>query len=137
MDSFDVPINERLRLIDIIEMKKKDLTDERNKRDFDVAFERIHANLPKHVFLSELTLLHWHDCMKKLSQMVFPIKYGSQVKRTLTLVSIRRVFANISSAFSHAISLGIPLENYPLKVIQLYLNPALKNGDMSNEADDQ
>ncbi len=132
MKNFDVPLCERMRLIDIAEIKLPQLDNERAKSEIHTALKRCIENMKKHVFLNELTLEDWRECLVKIQEMKVPVKFKSKEMVNLSLSSIRRIFATLSSVFSHAINHGIALENYPLKVLQLYINPLIK-GDKNED----
>lgn len=127
IDNFNIPIEKRIRLIDIIDMKKTMFKDPRAISELETGFKRCLKFLPAHTFLCELTFDDWHECMKKIATFPFPVKFGAKEKKPLSTMSIRRIFATTSAAFSHAISMGLSIENYPLKLIQTFLNPSIKS----------
>lgn len=126
MSAFEIPIKDRLTLQDICELKQKTITEVRAIAEFDNAHKRIVENMKEHKFLCQLIYEDWVECLEKVSKLEIQVKYNSKIMTIISPISVRRIFATISSAFSHAISLGIPLENYALKLIQNKINPALK-----------
>jgi hypothetical protein len=127
MENFDVPVSQRVRLIDIIELKKREINDPRTLKELESSHERVMNHIKPHMFLCELTLQDWAECMKKISLLSVPVRSKSIALVNISLSSIRRIFATLSSAFSYAIHKGIALENYPLQIIQKYINPSLNN----------
>jgi hypothetical protein len=127
MHSFQVDVKDRVRLEDIIELKKKEHEDIRTIQELDNTLLRIKENMRTHFFLCELTLEDWLECLKRISTLKIPERSKAKKMNLISPLTVRRVFATISSAFSHAISLGIALENFPLQVIQRHINPSLKN----------
>lgn len=125
--NFDVPLSQRLRLVDIVEMKKKQFQDERSIREFNLSCERVLQNMKPHVFLSELTYDDWVNCMENISKLHLPVRGNAITKSLISGISIRRIFATISSSISHANEKGCELQNYALEVIQKKINPFLKS----------
>lgn len=129
MKNFDVPINNRVRLVDIIQLKKSQIKDAdiRTICEFDMALKRCLENMKPHVFLEELTLEDWKACLDKVVILHIPIRGNAITTSLISIKSVRRLFATLSSAFSSAIASGIPIENYPLQIVQKYINPMIKN----------
>lgn len=128
-ENFNIHIENRVRLSDIVELKIKNIAEPRALSEFKIALERVVDNMKPHVFLSELTLKDWKDCMDKVALLEIPIRGNAITHRLISSFTLRRTFASLSSAFSHAVSLGIPVENYPLQVVQKYINPFMSKLD--------
>lgn len=127
MSNFDIPIENRITLEQVIEMKLEEVDNHRSKTDFTMSASRILACLKKHTFLCELSFEDWVQACKNLSDKdVFRGSKNQHNARTPSLSTIRRVFATLSSAFSYAISKGIPVENHPLKIVQTFINDKMK-----------
>ncbi len=129
MNAFKIPIKDRVRLRDVIEFKKTQIKDINSRTicEFDNAFKRAIENIKNHTFLAELSFDDWHECLKNISGLTIPIRGNAITKALISPSSIRRLFATLSSAFSTAIASGIPIENYPLQIVQKYINPMMKN----------
>lgn len=129
MESFDVPIEKRITILQMIELKINSI-DPSNKRglcDFDIMIEKLSKVISLDTFLDSISYEGWITIAKDLFKV--PVyKHGKTeaCKRNMSIVTLRKYFANISSCFSHAISLGINLENHILKVLKIYINPLLK-----------
>jgi hypothetical protein len=130
MKAFEIPIKDRVRLRDVIEFKKEQMKDKdlRTICEFDNAFKRTIENIKNHTFLGELTFDDWHECLKNISTMSLPVRGNAITRALISPSSVRRLFATLSSAFSTAIASGIPIENYPLQIVQKYINPMIKKG---------
>jgi len=127
MANFDVPAKDRIRLMDVIDLKIRRTKDERSKAELQLTCKRILQNIKKHVFLCELNFNDWCNCFDNLSKLVVPLRNNSKMMGVIRPLSLRRIFAGLSSAFSTAIMNGIQIENYPLDVLQKIINPAIKN----------
>jgi len=132
IQNFDIPLNQRITLQQIIELKVKaiDSKDERSKKEFLLAFERVFSLLPKEKkFYAQYSPQDWDDLLKNLSSFeVYKGCIKEETKRFMSRSTIRRTLACISSAVSYAMSQGIDLENLPLKLIQKYnLNKRIEN----------
>lgn len=128
MENFEVPIDQRISLKQIMELKLELVKEKRARDEIESAFERMYPILPKHNFAHEITYNDWLNAIKKLHEI--PVYQGvkkEKTKRMPSISSIRRWIANLSSAFSYAISLGINIENHPMKVMQSYINPLMNN----------
>ncbi len=129
MKAYDISMKDRLTLQQICELKQKTMTERRAIAEFENSCSRIMENIKPHAFLGQLTYEDWEECLYKINNLSIPMRGGAKIMTIISPISVRRIFATLSSAFSHAIGLGIPLENYPLKLIQNKINPALKKGD--------
>lgn len=127
MANFDVPIQERVRLDDIIELKLEGINDARTIDEFKNSAKKVKENIKHHMFISELAIDDWVECFKKISCLLIPIRKNSKEMTLASPLSVRRWFAVLSSAFSYAISKGIRVENYPLQIVQKYINPKLRS----------
>ena len=125
-ENFAIPIKDRVRLIDIIELKIRRSNDERMKGELELSYRRVMENMKDHVFLNELTYEDWMECFQKISNLQVSVRNNSKKKAPFSLLSLRRIFASLSSAFSTAVFNGIPVENHPLNIIQKKINPAIK-----------
>lgn len=126
MANFNIPISERVRLRDIIELKIEGITDARTLSEFELGYKRIYENMKPHKFVCELTEQDWYDCFIKVQATQIQKRNNSKEFGILSPRSVRRIFATISSAISHAIEKGIHVVNHPLQIIQKYINPSLK-----------
>lgn len=129
MSNFEVPLNIRITLRDIVDMKIKDSgTDIKSFRLFTLALDRFEEIFPSGKFYSELSFDDWFNASKIIYEKdVYRGAKTEKGKRRMSPDTLRKTLAYMSSCVSHAISLGIELENYPLKVIQTYVNPMLKS----------
>lgn len=130
MDAFDVPINERVTLEQLCELKVASLpeeTDFRTKLHFESSLDRITTYLGKDKFLCNFTYEDWLECAKKVAEMdVYRGTKTEKNKRKMSVKTLRNIFSYASSMISHGISVGIPLENHPLQVVRAYISPLEK-----------
>jgi hypothetical protein len=129
MVNFEIPIKERIRLCDIFEMKilEEKITDKKTINDYKTSLNRINSIIGENTFLSNTTFDLWLDCAKQL--FAEPVYRGAKTengKRDMSPITLRRIFAYASSAFSFIQKKNIQFENYPLKVIQTFINPKIK-----------
>lgn len=130
MAAFDVPLKLRVNLRQIIELKisSLDKTPKRAAEEFETAYARVSKYIKENKFIIDISMDDWLNIAKSMLQD--DVFYGSKTengKRKMSLLTLRRYFANISSAISYAQSQGIEIDNLPLKVIQTYINPKIKN----------
>lgn len=124
MDNFEIPLEQRVTLNDLFDLKQRESSfGDRSDSDFIVCRERCLRFLKKHNFVSELSFEDWKECLHNMSKMeVYKGSKSEKNKRIISIASLRRIFAVVSSVYSHAISKGIPVENHPLKVVQTCIN---------------
>lgn len=130
MENFDIPIKSRVTLEDLLELKINDAEDlsPRSKIDIPFSVKRIIGFVGQKRFVSDISYEEWKNIMEKLSGTTVYRGTKSEVNgRSMSVSTLRRIFACLSSVFSHAISKGIDVENHPLKVMQLLINPMMKN----------
>lgn len=128
MENFEVPLEERITLKSIFEMKADsiDSANIRGKRDIMGSFERINQFLGNKLFVQQITYKDWEKAFEEISKMeVYMGGKSDKSKRLISTKTIRNIFAFSSSCFSYAISKGINIENHPLKIIQTKLNSIL------------
>lgn len=126
MANFEVPIKDRVRLVDIVDLKIKRSSDLRSISEFELANKRVMEVMKPHIFLNELTYDDWKDAFEKIAKKEYPKRHNSPHMQLIAAKSLRRIFASLSSAFSTAIANGISLENWPLKIVQEIINPSIK-----------
>jgi hypothetical protein len=127
MCNFDIPLEDRITLCDVIELKIKDMKDMRQISEFLLAKKRVQENIKPHVFLQELNIQDWVECLKNISLKKVPVRGNAVSVDFLSTSSLRRVFATLSSAFSNAISLGVNIKNHPLEVVQKHITHTIIN----------
>lgn len=127
MANYEIPLHERIRLEDIIDLKTKDIVDKRILCEFELSLKRIKNSIKPHAFVSELTYEDWEKCLETIIKLDIPARGNARTIIKMSPKSVRRIFATMSSAFSHARSKGIPIENYPLQLVQKKINPAIKS----------
>lgn len=130
MVSFDVDLGKRVCLSHIVELKLKtiDPSDKRTINAYEKCLENFLFAFGKDPFLCDLTYDDWLETAKKIYEI--PVYRGGKnerCKRKMSLETFRRYFAYMSSSISNAHSLGIELENHPLKVIRTFISPKLKD----------
>ena len=113
-----------MTILDVI-MLKKNSVKESSHRDFN----RVIQSLEKHVdlgsFCSSLTYDDWLDVAKKVLET--PSFRGCvRNKISISISTLRNIFASLSSCFSYARSMGVDIKNIPLDIVQNYINPKLK-----------
>lgn len=132
MDNFDVPLKQRIKLNEIFEIKSSSLSncDKKTHNDFDNSASKLMRVVPDK-FYHEISYDEWLSAAKELMNIdVFRgAKNGSNMRKP-SITTVRRYFACASSAVSHMQSLGVDLENMPLKVLQTFITPLMKKGDI-------
>lgn len=127
MEHFDVPLKDRISLKEILDLKMRTIKeyDKRTINDLDSSFKRCLRWLPEKKYYNDLTEEDWLNCAKNLYA---EDSWKGSKANTLKIspVTLRRIFAMISSAVSHCQAIQIPLENIPLKIIQTFINPMIK-----------
>ncbi len=129
MDNFDIKINERITIQQVFEMKleNSENLDKRSKSDMENAFKLISSFIDIKKYCLKTTSEEWLECAKSLYGLdVYKGAKTENGKRKMSPLTLRRNFANASSAFSFAIINGIEIENLPLKILQTYINPLCK-----------
>lgn len=127
MENFEVPIQDRVTLAQLYELKEKQISEPRAVAELRTSLEKINECIKKHTFINELTYEDWEECLKNLENT--KVYVGAEKKineRNPSLSTLRRYLANTSSVISYANSLGIPVKNHALTVIQTHLNKKIK-----------
>lgn len=127
MDAFDVDIKDRVSVKELFELKLKTFETERSKHDTDYTFSRISEFLDVSRCMKEIGYDEWIDIAKRIYEK--PVYRGAvkeKNKKKMSPVTLRKILASLSAVVSHAQSLGIALDNHPLKVIQSFINPMIK-----------
>lgn len=119
MSNFEVDIKERVTLNQIMELKLQNFNNKRTREDFINTVKKMQPFISK-TFLHEMDYEDWILVAKGLLDTKI-INNGKERQECLSLSSVRRYFACLSSAISYANELGINIENYPLKVIQQFI----------------
>lgn len=130
MSNFEVPLCERITMDQIIEMKTSSLGSDctRSISEFNNCLVYIKSFIPNKIFYKEYNYEDWLTLAKELLKTdVYRGAKTESAKRKMSCRTLRRIFASASSAVNFAIHKGINIENYPLKVMQLHINPLLKN----------
>lgn len=132
MHNFEVPLKERLTIEQIFDLKLKSIDEfeRRTINDICKSKERLSMFFDPHKFIHQISYDEWLDCAKKL--LDFDVFRGAEKdhnKRKMSLKSLRKIFAYLSASISHANSLGIELDNLPLKVIQTFISPKIKSNN--------
>ena len=130
MANFEVPLKDRVTLRQILEMKLNEMKehDGRSIADMELAFSRVIDRAPKNkMFVNQMNYQEWLSIAKDIYETpVHRGVKGEHTKRKMSPISLRRLFASLSSAMSYAQGCGIELDNHPLKVVQSYINPMIK-----------
>jgi len=131
MESFDIPLHKRVTLKQIFELKINTLNSliKRSIAEFENPLKMFQDFFKEKLFIHEITLDDWTNAAKSFYQLnVFRGAKTDSGKRKMSPNSLRKIFASASSCFSYSQSLGIELDNFPLKVIQTYITPLIKKG---------
>ncbi len=125
IEAFEVPIEKRMTLNEIFELKldASSKLDRKTVLDMENAYRLCDTYIDVKRYMYEITY-KFHN--------VFRGAKTDNGKRKMSPVTLRRHFACYSSAFSHAIGLGFNIENLPLKILQNYINPILKEFKKEN-----
>ncbi len=129
MSNFEVDLSCRITLRDIVDLKMKDVnSDIKSFCLFKLSLNRFEEFLGEEKYYSQISFDEWLEATKKIYEKdVYRGAKTENGKRKMSPDTLRKTLAYMSSCVSYAISLGIKLENYPLKVIQTYVNPMLKS----------
>ena len=130
MNHFDVPLQDRVTLEQLFELKKKACAgyDRRTLNELDNVFNRVNSFLGENKFFHQISYDEWFSIAKSVYDMdIFRGSKKNIIK--MSPLTFRRYFATLSSVVSHAVSLGIAIENHPLKVLQTYITPLIKKKD--------
>jgi hypothetical protein len=130
IENFEVPIEQRLTLKQIFELKINDSSElvPRSILDMENSFKLLHKLLDSNRFVYNITFEDWEKAAKSMFDLdVFKGAKTAVGKRKMSPLTLRRNFACASSAFSTAISKGFKIENYPLKILQTFINPMIKD----------
>lgn len=140
LENFEVDISNRLTLENIIEMKIKhdgQSLHPKNVVDMKYSFKRIIDFLPTNKkFYVQYTFEDWVESLKHLQSQ--PVYRGAKTelgKRVISLKTIRKVFAHLSSAISFCQTQGIKLDNLPLKILQVHVNKLINNKKNEDKED--
>lgn len=129
MKNFDVPLKERVTLKQLFELKLSSIS-ETNKRmidDLNHTLDKLEMNFPKDKFVSQLTYEDWLIAAKAIYET--PVYVGfknAKNMKQMSIVTFKKLMANASSVFSHAISKGLDLENHALAIIRKYITPLMQ-----------
>ena len=127
MSNFEVPLGDRVTLVNLLELKSKGETDRRTISEFNSCKNRFLEAFGKDRFMNSISYDEWVEVAKKLfNSDVYRGAMNEKNKRKMSPETLRRIFALISSCISHANKMGIELENIPLKVIQNHIIPLCK-----------
>lgn len=129
IENFDVPIEERLTLKQIFEIKLNDSQhlDRRSISDIENAFRLMENYFDVNKFICNINYKDWENyAIEIYGTDVYKGAKTEAAKRKMSPLTLRRYFACYSSAFSNSISKGFNIENMPLKILQNYINPMLK-----------
>lgn len=127
MEAFEVPLGERITLTEIFDLKINSINgyNRRTFNDLDMSFKKCKRFLPNKKYYHQFTEADWLECAKQI-YAEDSWKGSKENKIKISPITLRRVLANVSAAVSHCISLGIALDNLPLKIIQTFVNPMIK-----------
>lgn len=143
IDNFEVPMTELLRVIDILEIKRKaseksvtkKWTSHMKSGGEKITKAIIHLK-GKECFFHELNYEDWLAIAKYIFTIPTYIGFDStKNKRQMGMKTLRNVFAYLSSAISHCQSIGINIENHALQVIRCFITPMMKQGPRAVESD--
>lgn len=130
MDNFDVDISQTITIEELFNMKLSSVG-EGNKRtynDINNVKTTILSCLSDKKFASDMSFDDWKNLAKSLydKDVYRGAKSGNNIRK-ISLETLRKFFAYCSASYSHAQTLGIELENHPLRVIQTFITPLKKN----------
>jgi len=123
MDNFEIDIKNRVTLKDILEIKLNSVEDIRARQDIENSYMRVHPYI-EDKFLSEISYDDWlHIAKSLLGESVYRGAKNEKNKRLMSVSTLRRYFAVMSSIFSNAANHGIRVHNHPLDVLKAYIYP--------------
>jgi hypothetical protein len=128
IENFDIPIEERITLKQIFEIKLKDSQNlaKRSILDMENAFNLLNKFLDVSRFIHEINYQDWEISAQEMFKT--DVYMGAKTeagKRKMSPLTLRRNFACYSSAYSNAIAKGFNIENMPLKIMQNFINPLI------------
>lgn len=136
MENFDVPLNERITLNQIIDLKIESATDLSVKTitQMQSMGKKFSDFFGKNRFYHTITYADWIDSVKYFMEL--NVYIGGQVRedstKKISIETLRKHYAYLSSCISYVIDQGIPIINHPLTIIQTYINPKIKEKKSGN-----
>ncbi len=129
MNAFEVPLNERITIQQLLEMKLDDFVENsRTKQDHIFIMNRLLEIIDKNKFVHQINFDEWLEIAKVLyATDVYRGGKNEACKRKMAPKTLLKIFNHISSSFSYAHEKGINLENHAIKVIKCYIRPLIKN----------
>lgn len=130
MAAFEIDIKDTVTIQQVVELKVASIPmiTPKNTCEFKNCLQELNAYIPKTTVFSTTTYEQWLAAAKKI--LATPVRHGGRSNqpktKAMSLNTLRRHMANLSSSVSHAISQGIAIDNHPLKVIQVFVAPKLK-----------
>ena len=123
MENFEVPIEKRLTLQSIMNIRPQENT--WGHKSSSIA--EIDSFFGKDILYQDISYERWIDYAKHLSKsFVYRGAKTESAKRIMSPLTLRRKFAEISSEVSYAKSQGLEVINHPLQVMQNFINPMCK-----------
>lgn len=135
MDSFDVKLGDRVTFQQLLEIKKKHLTntDKRTWNEYDILSKKYSNFFGDDKNLHEITFDDWVSFSTYLLSL--EVAKGNQNRKNpMSMRTLRRYMSTASGIISFCQKLGINIDNIPLKVIQQHITPKLRKE--SHEAAD-
>jgi hypothetical protein len=136
MANFDVPVQDRVTLMQIMELKIQtiDKSDKRTLADYEISVRRIKDCFGEIMFYQNITFENWVEAAKKLLQT--DVYRGAKTeggKRKMSPNTLRKIFAHASAAVTHAQHQGIAIDNHPMKVMNTFIMPMFKGPEVNFE----
>jgi hypothetical protein len=128
MRNFEIPIEQRITIEQVFEIKTDQMkaSDPKEILRFNNVKNRLIEAFGENKFIDKTNYQEWENIAKKLYQT--EVYRGAQTekgKRSMSISTLRSIFAYASAAFSATIAYGIPIDNLPLKVQQSYIKGLL------------
>jgi hypothetical protein len=135
LENFDVAISNTITIEALFDMKLETVgvDNKRTYNDISNTKKNLLTYIDDKKFASDMTFEDWKNLAKQLydKDVYRGAKSGNNMRK-ISLETLRKFFAYCSTCYSHAQTLGIELENHPLRVIQTFLKPLAKNKDKKN-----
>jgi len=134
MQNFEVPLQNRITLLQIFELKESAMDDKSSLNHIKNAKIKLCDYFKEKIFYNEISLEEWIEAAKFLyTTDVYKGAKTENSKRKMSANTLRNIFAYASAAISYAQNKGIEIENNAQKVMNIYILPLIKESKNQSE----